>query len=252
MGNVFEKAIEIAIERQAWEERVNPKKESFVLRGFTSQEMAQSQKMIASFQKAIHEAAKEGQFKTASEVEEALEPLKGTAGKAALGKMAEMCVPVEPSTMAIAKALAPGRVGSIERIRSGSFGVGERPEETAKREAQAQGNTRQQRAVEPQRSATKEEVAARAKAQGEAFDALLAAGGEALRMAKPGTVSAIEKKGSLARLPATRMVEGEREERAPTPEPLPRGQISLFDDAQLPIPEGVQPKRKKSAPKGGR
>ena len=251
MGNVFDKAIEIALERQAWEEKTNPDQLPLARRGFTEEELAESQRMITAFQKAIEQAAKAGKFKTEAEVEAALEPLRGTPGRSALTRMAETCVPVEPSTMAVAKALAPGRVGSIERIRAGHFGAPETAQEAAKREAQSRAPVREQRAPAPERAPTKEEAAAKTKAQSDAFDAILQAGAQALRMARPGAAKAVEN-GALSRLPATRMVEGERQEIEAVAAPLPKGQISLFDDAQLPIPDGAAPAKRKRSPKGGR
>lgn len=235
MSNVFDKAVQIARERQEWEAEVNPGNEPFALAGLGDKELARSQKMIVAFQKSIGEAAKASKFKSADEVAKVVAELTFEERRA-LTVMAELCIPVEPSTMAIAQAIAPARVGTVARIRAGNFGIPETPEEAAKREAKQGGQVHRAVAPEAQKAVTKGDVAATTAEQSEAFDRLSSAMGVSMKEASS--------KQSLARLGGVRMVEGELVRVPAVAEPLPKGQMRLFSEELAPTPEGGGDKKR--------
>lgn len=248
MSNLFDQAIKIAIERQQWEAEVNPSGETFLLRGFSEAELDQSQKHIDDFNQAVAAIAKKGGFKKADDVRSELIGLDHETQKRPLVKMAEMCIRIEPATMAIAEALAPVRVQTVARIKAGHFGVPETPEEAAIREAMPGTQIHKANPVEQGRAVTKDDFAAKTMEQSAAFDKLNGVMGIG---SKPSAKKTREDAGpgALARLGGVKMVEGERVVVAPVTEPLPKGQMKLFGEEQAPIPEDAAPPKKRS-PRG--
>lgn len=248
MSNLFDQAIKIAIERQRWEAEVNPSGETFLLRGFSESEIDQSQQHIDDFNKAIAAVAKKSGFKNVDDVRAELVGLDHEAQKRPLVKMAEMCIRIEPATIAIAEALAPVRVKTVARIKAGHFGVPETPEEAAIREAMPGTQIHKANPVEQGRAVTKEDFAAKTMEQSTAFDKLNSVMGIG---SKPSAKGAKDEAapGALARLGGVKMVEGERVVVAPVTEPLPKGQMKLFGEEQAPIPDDAAPTKKRS-PRG--
>lgn len=239
MSNVFSNAIKIAQERQAWESKINPTGEMFVSKGLSQADLAQSQKQIDAFKAAIIEAAVQSDFKSAGQVKEALDAIDYEKEYLPLRTFAEVCLPVQKETMLLAAELAPARLATVNRIRSGQFAeydVEAEPEGVLVHKAEL--------GAEEPRSA-KERQEARGAEQGKAFEDLSGKLGTAMKSAQPGQ-SILAAKSAMKKLGGLMMIDGVRTEIAP------KGQLKLFDEASAPTPPKVVKPRAPRAKKAGK
>lgn len=231
MANVFDKAVQIAQERQAWEAKINPEKETFVLQGFTEKELDESQKQIDAFHAAMIKAGKEGKFQSKDQVKSVLDALDYEKEWIPLWRLAEMCMPVQAETQLIAEVLAPARLGTVNRIREGKFGVYEvAPESGGVVVVHSAVNRSGDGEARSKTGTAKEMAEARMVEQGKAFDELSGALGSAMKSTPGKSIEAA--KSALDKLSGVRMVEGERQEVASKA----KGQMKLFGEDLAPTP----------------
>jgi hypothetical protein len=256
MSNVFDKAVKIAQARAAWEQKVNPEGEAVVFKRLSEVELNESQKLIDEFKLEVTKAAKKASFATVQEAKAGLDTLDYEKEYLPLWRMSELCIPVEPETETLARAIAPVRVGVIERIRLGKFGVYESVEDDEPSVDRTVVHHAQHREIESQPTrgdAAREMQAKRAAVQTEAFKNLSGALGGAMKAAKgakPASPSAPKDLESVVKsldkkLSGVRVVDGEIRKVAAV------GQMKLFDEETAPVPK-VAKVEKKAKPRMGK
>lgn len=243
MSNVFDKAVEIAQHRAAFEKRVAPDGESHVRRALSEAEQSESQKLIDAFKAAVLKLAAKAAFASEAEVKAELDRLDYEKQYMPLWKMSEVCIPVTEATMVIAQELAPVRVRVIGHIAKGEFGLYVAPED----DTGALVHRADEKSVEVQRVGTaKAKEAKEAKEAQEQRDSTCSAAlkeiSEVISAAAKNVKSGKDMQEAiknLDKLGGVRMVEGEKKK------VVAMGQGSLFDAESAPVPKGVLEKRKR-------
>lgn len=238
MANVFDKAVQIAQERQTWEAKINPEKDAFVLRGLSEKELNESQKQIDGFHAAMIKAAKDGKFQSKEQVKSALDALDYEKEWMPLWRLAEMCMPVQAETQLIAEVLAPARLGTVNRIREGKFGIYDVAPESEGVVIHHAVDRSGDGEARPKTGTAKEMAEARLVEQGKAFDELSGAMGVAMKSTPGKSIEAA--RAALDKLSGVRMVEGERQDVASKA----KGQMKLFGEDLAPTPPVAKKKPK--------
>lgn len=231
MSNVLDKAVEVAQRRAAWEAKINPEGQMAIGRALTEKEQTESQKLIDEFKDAVVKACAKPGLDTLAGANAALDKLDYDAEYVPLWKMSTICIPVTESTMALAKTIAPTRVGTIELAREGKFGVYV-PESDGSLVHRASDRPA------PRGEAAKQAESRGRAEQAEAFREISSVVSVAIKGAPAGK-KVEEALRSLDKLGGTRVVDGEKKV-------VPAiGQMSMFDAETAPIPADAKSRTKR-------